>query len=437
LFLVAIDRSENLADRLFRRAWLRPVVIGLIIATLGFFEPRILGTGQDLTSEVLQLQTTDTFLWSTLLALALLKILSTAGTLSSRASGGAFFPSLFIGASLGAGFASLVAPVWGITDLRPGAFAVVGMAATFAAVARAPLTSIIIVFEITGLEYGLVLPLMLAATLATSIVDRIHPESVYTLPLVRRGIRLVRATEGDVLDNVTVGEVMTLPGVVLEPAMPLGVVQGILDRERHHGLPVIDKGRLVGIVTVTDIARLGGPSDQVTAGEAMTPKPVTVSPATPVSMALERMAALGVGRLPVVSESDPSVLVGIFRRESAVQAYHVGLAASTGERLATERFRQRTDPGAAFFDFRIPPGSAVGGRLIREVPWPEGCTLVSVRRHRSVMVPVGNTELAEGDVITAFGTDGARRLLIERLNAGADEPTAEVVLRPDLAQEDG
>ena len=78
----------------------------------------------------------------------------------------------------------------------------------FAAVARAPLTSILIVFEITQ-DYKLVLPLMLAVSLATLIADVLSPESVYTMPLIRKGIQLVRASEIDVLDTISIGEVMS------------------------------------------------------------------------------------------------------------------------------------------------------------------------------------------------------------------------------------
>ncbi len=426
-FLKLLDRAERPPEWLASRSWLRPLTFGLVVAALGLIEPEILGTGQEFINNVLRASTGGEFVWYTLLAITVLKVLATSITLSSGGSGGAFFPSLFIGATLGASFALFVAPIWGFSDLRPGAFAVVGMAATFAAVGRAPLTAILIVFEVTGLEYGLVLPLMLTAILATSMVDRIHPESAYTMPLVRRGIRLVRTTEVDLLDTVNVRQVMAPPRSI-PPTFTLDEASAVLDQYRHHGLPVVDNELLVGILTVTDILRAREKGDEPTAGAAMTIRPVTVTPQTHVSVALERMAALGVGRLPVVANDNPKRLVGIFGRDGAVQAYHIGLASSTGQNLDRQRFRQRTDPGASFFDFRIPPGSIADGETLREVHWPEGCTLVSVRRGRNVMVPTGDTALAAGDVITAFGTTGGRNRVIERLNSTADEPTAEIML---------
>ena len=421
-----LNWTEELGGYFARYGWLKPLLAGLLVAGIGIVEPRILGTGQEFVAEVLDFSLLGEELWWILLLLAVLKIVATSVTIGSHSSGGAFMPSLFIGATLGAAFGELLAPVWNISPLRPGAFAVVGMAATFAAVARAPLTSILIVFEITQ-DYKLVLPLMLAVVLATLITDLIHPESVYTMPLARRGIRLVRSSEVDVLDTVKVGDVMTLNPLTVQVGMPVREVQEILDRGRRHGAAVLDENdRLAGVVSITDVLRAHGPTETMDVAEVMIHRPVTVSPGTPVSVALERMAALGVGRLPVVAEDDVSQLVGMFRREDAVRAYHRALSEKTDHELARDRLRRRTHPGAEFFDFRIPPGSMADGKFLREVTWPEGATIVSVRRGRVVYVPTGNTRLVRDDVVTAFATPAARGAVIERLNATGDEPTAEI-----------
>jgi len=346
-------------------------------------------------------------------------------------------PALFIGSTVGAGQAALLATVWSISELDTGAFAIVGMAATFAAVARAPLTSILIVFELTG-DYGLVLPLMLATSLATLIADRVHKESVYTIPLVRRGIRLLRTSDVDLLDTVAVGEVMTPRGAVIRPAMTTGEVQALLDRNRHHGLAVVDDNdTLVGVMTITDIVRSGGPSDQVTASDAMTPRPVTVTKSTPVSLALERMASLGVGRLPVVDEDDPSRLVGMFRRETAVKAYHHALNEVTETELRRKRAGLWARPDAEFFEFHIPGGSMADGRPVKEVHWPAGCTLVAIRRGRAVLVPEGNTVLTSGDIVTGFGMPGARSQVMERLMATSSDDVTDAPVGIDNADPTG
>lgn len=446
VFLKIVDGIEGIAHRHAERlGWLRPAMAGVMVAALIFVEPQLFGTGQDVTNSLLldeQLVAVTGVggeFWWVLILLALGKALATSLTISSGGSGGAFMPSLFMGAAVGAGFARLVEPVWsGSTALDSGAFAVVGMAAMFAVVGRAPLTSILIVFEVTGArDYGLILPLMLAATLGTFLAERFMRDSVYTLALKRRGIRLTRTGEVDILDTVIVGSVMAAVPFVATPDEAIRDTERRLNAHRSHGVPVVEDDELVGIVTVTDISRHSDQADGVTVGQVMTPRPVTVDPDTPVSRALERMAALGVGRLPVVAADDPRRLVGIFRREEAVHAYHEALTTTTDHHLHRLRLTQRTHPDAGYFDFRIPLGSMADGRKVREVSWPEGSTLVSIRRNRAVLIPDGDTGLIAGDVVTAFGTPASRQRMIDRLNAGAEEPTAEILLEDIEAEAAG
>ncbi|MGH8913302.1 MAG: chloride channel protein, partial [Acidimicrobiia bacterium] len=430
-FLRLLERLELLAIAQHHAlGFLRPLLTGVLVAGLIFVEPRVFGTGQATTNDLLLGERVSSITgaasdyWWVLILLALGKVVATSLTVTSGASGGAFMPSLFIGAAVGTGFARFAAGFWP-TAIEPGAFAVVGMAAMFAVVARAPLTAILIVFEVTGArDYQLILPLMLTATLGTFLAERFQKDSVYSMALKHKGIRVRQTGEVDLLDTITVGSVMVSAPIISSPGDSLADVEQRLHRARSHGLPVVDGARLVGVITTSDIAR-AGPS-QVLVGDAMTQHPSTVVPSTPVSTALERMAVLGVGRLPVVDESNPERLVGLFRREEAVRAYHEALTANTDVELHRARLAQRTDPGAGYYEFRIPPGSMADGRAIREVVWPEGSTLVSIRRERKVLVPTGDTLLQDGDVITAFGTAASKGRMIERLNAGADVPTAEI-----------
>ncbi len=426
LFLNGLGRLDSfLRPRARGLGFIRPLVAGLLVAGLIFLEPRLFGTGQSVINALLVGAVGDS-VWWTLILLAIGKAVATSLTTTSGASGGAFMPSLFMGAAVGTGFALLAGEVWP-SPIETGAFAVVGMAAMFAVVGRAPLTAILMVFEVTGArDYQLILPLMLTATLGTFLAERFHPDSIYTMVLDHMGIRVRKTGEVDLLDTIDVGSVMASMPLVCLTGDSLSDVEERLHLTRSHGLPVLESGRLVGIVTLSDIARAG--SNRGTVADVMTARPATVVASTPVSTALERMAVLGVGRLPVVSEDDPERLVGVFRREDAVRAYHEALTTNTDVELQRARLAQRTDPGAGYYEFRIPPGSMADGRAIREVAWPEGSTLVSIRRERQVQVPSGDTVLLNGDVVTAFGTMTSKDRMIERLNAGADEPTAEIWL---------
>jgi len=133
------------------------------------------------------------------------------------------------------------------------------------------------------------------------------------------------------------------------------------------------------------------------------------------------MASLGVGRLPVVAEDDPTSLVGLFRRETAVNAYHHALTEVTEAELLRKRQRLWARPDAEFFEFHIPGGSTADGHQLKDVPWPAGCTLVAIRRGRAVLVPEGNTVLLDGDIVTAFGASGLRRKVLDSLHANPIE----------------
>lgn len=405
-FLRMLGMTERLASRL--PGWTRPLAVGLMIAAVGVAEPSVLSTGQDFVAGIVKIRYSGTEIWWLLMLLVVLKMVVTSLTIESGGSGGAFMPSLFIGAAFGAGLAELLASIWTLSAFAPGPFAVVGMAAMFAAVARAPLTSILIVFEITQ-DYKLVLPLMLAVSLATLIADVLSPESVYTMPLIRKGIRLVRSSEVDVLDAVMVGDVMSRQEP-LRPNMSLRDAKEMLDLHGHHGAAVLDYGKLVGVLSMSDIHRV----DTGSVADAMTAKPVTVTDRFPVSEALERMAALGVSRLPVVSEDDPTHLVGMFRRGDVVKAYHIALGAATGVQMARDRLRRKAEPGVSFFEVQVPP--RLSGSLLKDVSWPQDCTLVSVRRRTVVYVPRGSTRLEAGDVVTVFGTAEAKGQLIDLLS---------------------
>lgn len=397
--------------------WLRPLSLGLLIAVIGFIRPEILGTGQDLIGEFLRSETG--LAWWTLGILAVLKAVATGATFGARGSGGIFMPSLFIGAALGLGMATLVAPYWGPSDLQPGAFALVGMAAAFAAVARAPLTAILIVFEATG-DYGLVLPLMLATLIATLVAQRLHRESAYSMVLIRLGIPVRPIDDSDLLHQVRIGEVIRDTAVSIGPGLSLAEAQGMFDRNRLHGAPVVENGRLVGVLSISDIIASGGPSDQAVVRDAMTPDPATVDTEVPVSLAMQKMASLGVGRLPVVSNEDPRKLVGVFGREDAVRAYHTAVSASAHRALVRQEAKVHTSLTTDFFDIEVRLGSRVANRAIREVPWPEGCLIVAVRRGTQIHVAGGELVLLEGDTITGFGSPEARARLAERIAEPAE-----------------
>lgn len=422
LFLRVLDAAGQIGWPNRIPKWLTPLVFGVGVGLIGVVYPETLGTGQGFLTGLVSLREPGDLVWGTLVMISLLKMVTSAMTRKGGGSAGTFMPALVIGGAVGAGFALLIDPFWGLSEIQPGAFALVGMAASLAATVRAPLTSVILVFELTG-DYGLVLPLMLSAALATFIGEHLHPESSYTMSLTRKGIRLPTAEDIDLLDMVEVGDVMSKIDEPAHPDMTVADLEALLDRTHHHGVVVIDKDRCAGVVTLKDIPPGGARPASMCVRDIMSQDVVTVTADLPVSAALARMASLGLGRLPVVTADDTKRVVGVFRRHSVVDAYHYALGSSTDRHLYRDRIRVRTQPGASFFELEVGRDSPLAGRDLRDVPWPEGATLVSIRRGSAVLIPRGFTTISPGDILTLFGTEESRHELTAAIAPGSDLTT--------------
>ncbi|MCM2578436.1 chloride channel protein [Streptomyces meridianus] len=302
--------------------WLRPAVGGLLLGLLLLVLPEMYGVGYP----VLEKATRGDYVAVFLLLLLAGKILATALTIGIGGSGGVFAPSLFIGAMLGAAFGSTVHGLLPGTAGAVGAYALVGMGAVFAGSSRAPITAVVILFELTG-QYSIILPLMLAIVTATLTSRLLSRDTVYTLKLRRRGIDLAGPAPRARLGSRTVSSVMeglppTLPAfTALDEAAPL------LSLSEHGVLPVLDSdGRYLGTLTARSVAEAlaespgDGPAPPETAGElAELPTPVTADMA--LATALHALVAAPGTGLPVL-DADRTRLVGWLTHQSALRAVH-------------------------------------------------------------------------------------------------------------------
>jgi CIC family chloride channel protein len=175
---------EDACDFVWRGPeWLRPAVGGVVLGAVLLALPELYGVGYPVLQDGLAGQYAVGFL----LLLAVGKMVATSLTIGIGGSGGVFAPSLFLGAMAGTAFGTLVAALFPALHLAPGAFGLVGMAAVFAGAAHAPITAVLIVFELTG-DYSVILPLMIAVVLATGLSHLISHRTIYTLKLIRRGV---------------------------------------------------------------------------------------------------------------------------------------------------------------------------------------------------------------------------------------------------------
>lgn len=242
---------EDACDWLWRGPeWLRPAVGGLLLGPMLLALPEMYGVGYP----VLQKATEGEYTTGFLILLLVGKMLATSLTLGAGGSGGVFAPSLFIGSMLGSAYGI------GVHHLLPGsagavgAYALVGMGAVFAGASRAPITAVVLLFELTG-EYSIIGPLMLAIVLATAVSRLLTRDTVYTLKLRRRGIDLAMSAPGAPIGSQHVGVVMESLPAPLTASSTLVEASDLLTMSGHGALPVIDDaGEYVGIVTAQAVA---------------------------------------------------------------------------------------------------------------------------------------------------------------------------------------
>jgi CIC family chloride channel protein len=251
-----------------------------------------------------------------------LKILATSLTIGSGGSGGVFAPSLFMGAMLGGGFGIIVNMYFPDITAGYAAYVLVGMAAMFAGASRATLTSIVIVFEMTG-DYPIILPLMFSCVIADAIGAYMLKESIYTIKLKRKGIRIQHGRDINLMEAITVRESMTKDVQTVQENMTIGQLSNRIQDTGHMAFPVMDSNyRLIGIVTHSDVRRAlkNGKADHPVS-EIETTKLITVTPENTLNDALLKIGHSEINHLPVVAVDDPNKLVGFLTKGDIIKAY--------------------------------------------------------------------------------------------------------------------
>jgi CIC family chloride channel protein len=297
--------------------------------------------------------------------------------------------------------------------IQPPAFAMVGMAAVLAGAVHAPLTAVILLFEMTR-DYRIILPLLFAVAVSLTISRRVSPDSVYMLGLARHGIRLQRGRDVDVLDSLTVGEIMSPVAHTLAETATLGEADHAFALTHHHGMPVLDgNGSLVGVVTLGDLQRAHekGVALETKVEAICTREMLTAFPDESIGAALRRMSVRDVGRLPVVSRGNPHQLLGILTRADVIRAYDLAATRRAVARHAQEQVRLGVYAGLHTVSVTVRSGAAVADHAVRDVAWPPNCVIASIRRRGEIFVPRGETIIRPGDVLVAVLGDGAENAL--------------------------
>jgi len=329
LFLKMLRWGETLFDRTGWPIHIRLAAAGLVVGFLAIQVPEVWGNGYVVTSRILG----DEGIYSPLFVLALLgaKLAATALTVGAGTVGGVFTPTLFLGAAMGSLFGHGLHAL-GLADALPsGAFALVGMGSVLAATTRSPLLAMIIVFEIS-LNYSLMPALMIACAVGTLVGRGLHPASIYTEPLQRKGLfgETESARLGAAIER-TVGDLMLAPVAPVRETTPLQEIGQRFLTIPNNYLPVVDaRQRLVGVVSLHDLKGHLNAGDElraVIALDIMRPPPPCLTPNQRLQDALPVLLSSEMRNVPVVNNLFEFRLTGSLSRGEALRLFTDAIAA--------------------------------------------------------------------------------------------------------------
>ncbi|MFN8471776.1 MAG: chloride channel protein [Anaerolineae bacterium] len=406
LYIFLIYRTQAVFRNLTIPRWSKPALAGLLVGCVGIFLPQIFGVGYDTIEKLL-----NGVQMGFLLVVALLaaKIVMTPTSLAGGFIGGVFAPSLFLGATLGSAYGMALQYLMPNYAVVPPAFALVGMAAVLAGTVRAPLTAILLLFEMTG-DYRIILPVMFAAGLSLLVARRLQPHSVYEYGLALKGVRLEHGRDVEVLESISVGEVMRSNLPTLAQDASLATAAEVFATTHHHGLPVVDDhGDLVGIFTVSDLERVEAEEEKAppNVGAACTRELVVAYPGESIGSALRRMSVRDIGRLPVVARDNPHRLLGVLRRSDLVRAYDLALRRRTAIRQQAHQVRLGAHTDVGVEDVIVARDAPCAGKALRTLQLPRESVIATIRRGPQIIIPHGDTILEPGDVIVIVADEAA------------------------------
>lgn len=341
IFIRALYFTEDVADRLKIPDYLKPGLgalalgltgVGYILASGRTAMPDFFGNGYPAIRTTLGPALQHMTILG-LLALFVLKLLATCLTLGSGGSGGVFAPSLLIGATLGGAFGLVMARIGLIEPTGANAFALVGMAAVVAGTTHAPLTAIVMLYEITR-EPKVILPVMFAAIVAMAGAQFLLRDSIYTLKLRRRGVPLRTVADLTILRRLTVDEVERQPAVFVHPEDPLQNLIEMAGQTDAADFVVVDEqGVYLGMVAGQDIRTALLQPEAVSllvVDELMLAGVPAVTPKETLDLILDRFARSHLESLPVSNVSDRTRVDGLITRRSVLRRYHDELQRHAG-----------------------------------------------------------------------------------------------------------
>jgi CIC family chloride channel protein len=316
-----LDMRERFLRFPQKTVWFQPVAGGLVVGLMGWFVPQVLGVGYSYVGDVLN----GRMAFNLMVLLVVLKLLAVTTSYASGNAGGIFGPALFIGAMLGGAVGTVAHHLLPAYTATPGAYALVGMGAVFAGIVRAPMTSVVMIFEMTQ-DYAVIVPLMIANLVSLFISSRLQRRPIYEALAVQDGIHLptaeTRHRHGQrQVTRITHAATQLLPSEI--------TVDEALERVRSSEFRtwlVTDRRGVIGVINLPTLEREAAEGAAKQLGEIVSGLVFPhVHPDQGLDLALERMGANQIEILPVVSRADIHKLEGIVSLRDVLDSYGVSM----------------------------------------------------------------------------------------------------------------
>ena len=329
-FMKAIELARRFAKDTPVPVWLKPAGAGLMVGLIGLLFPQVMGIGYGVTEQALLV----TLPLALLVVLALAKILATALSIGGGFGGGVFSPSLVIGALIGGAYGIIATSIFPDYSSGPAAYTVVGMGAMAAAVLGAPISTTLIVFEMTG-DYALTLAVMVAVVIASEITQQFYGRSFFAVQLQQRGIDLKGGFETEIMHSIKVGGMLNRDSELVTLDVGLPDLRKMLQSSKTGELFVIrDSGELYGTITLADLSELAFDAaidDLIRAGDCAQTQPFVLSQDDDLEAALSLLAETGEDRIAIVENTESMVFKGCVTQAEIMAAYNKALLESQHE----------------------------------------------------------------------------------------------------------
>jgi CIC family chloride channel protein len=421
LFVRALALVEDLFQAAPLPEWLQAGVGGLCVGAIGISLPEVFGVGYGTISQALTGQIPAFGLGVLLVA----KLAATSLTIGSGGSGGIFAPSLFLGAAAGGLIGTAVHQLFPDATAASGAYALVAMGAMVAATTHAPITAIILIFEMTQ-TIAIVPPLMAACVVSTLAMRVLHADSVYTQKLRRRGVDLEREQDPNVLKGLYVRDFVDRePEVVSADASFDEVMDLIVQSEHSEFFVTSDSGELRGAIYLQQVRRLLHEQEDLRAlvvAADMTEPVVTISEDDNLDLALQLLSRSVAAEIAVVDAASPRKLVGSLHQREVLSAYNQevlrrDLVAGVSNRLSIGGGGRRVDLGGSFVLTEHTAPRHFEGRTLKDLNIRQraGLQVLLIRAASgAIRVPTAADRSAAGDRLVVAGprdaVDGIARL---------------------------